>query len=337
MCAWIRAALAVALLSCAAPARAQLFESVGTRAQGMGGAFVAVADDATASWWNPAGLATGAYFNAVIEKGTTTQPADPQPFDPAGRLGTSGFAIAFPALGINYYRLQAAGVTPITSIAGADDGRQPGEGGRRARLLTVSQFGVTVGQSIGDHLVVGSTLKVVRGGVAVASIDAAGDGLDRAADLDVASRTTGDLDLGAMAKAGRVRAGITVRNLTTPEFGDGNERTELVRQARAGLSVGTAPAAGFETFVIAADADLTRTPTAFGDVRHLAAGVEAWVRGHRVGVRAGTSTNTVGDARGAWSTGISVAPIRGLFIEASKTIGQDDTLSGWTTTLRFAF
>ncbi len=39
------------------------------RAQGMGGAFVGVADDATASWWNPAGLATGAYFNVVIEKG----------------------------------------------------------------------------------------------------------------------------------------------------------------------------------------------------------------------------------------------------------------------------
>src|SRR2546428_575593 len=29
---------------------------VGARAVGMGGAFVAVADDATAPWWNPAGL-----------------------------------------------------------------------------------------------------------------------------------------------------------------------------------------------------------------------------------------------------------------------------------------
>ena len=51
------------------PARAQIYETVGTRAQGMGGAFVAVADDATATWWNPAGLATGAYFSTVIERG----------------------------------------------------------------------------------------------------------------------------------------------------------------------------------------------------------------------------------------------------------------------------
>src|SRR4029453_5176655 len=34
------------------------FEPVGTRAQGMAGAFVAVADDATATYWNPAGLAS---------------------------------------------------------------------------------------------------------------------------------------------------------------------------------------------------------------------------------------------------------------------------------------
>ena len=35
--------------------------STGTRAAGMAGAFVAVADDATAVYWNPAGVATGSY------------------------------------------------------------------------------------------------------------------------------------------------------------------------------------------------------------------------------------------------------------------------------------
>ncbi len=44
----------------ARPASAQIYETVGIRAQGMAGAFVAVADDSTATWWNPAGLATGA-------------------------------------------------------------------------------------------------------------------------------------------------------------------------------------------------------------------------------------------------------------------------------------
>ena len=33
-----------------------LSHGVGARALGMGGAFVAVADDATATYWNPAGL-----------------------------------------------------------------------------------------------------------------------------------------------------------------------------------------------------------------------------------------------------------------------------------------
>ena len=47
----------------ARPVSAQIYETVGIRAQGMAGAFVAVADDSTATWWNPAGLATGAYFS----------------------------------------------------------------------------------------------------------------------------------------------------------------------------------------------------------------------------------------------------------------------------------
>ena len=60
------------LLLCAASvgpdtrAAAQGFEPVGTRAQGMGGAFVAVADDATATYWNPAGLASIPIFDLTL-------------------------------------------------------------------------------------------------------------------------------------------------------------------------------------------------------------------------------------------------------------------------------
>ncbi len=82
-----RTALAAGLLaSTALPAKAQIYEIVGTRAQGMGGAFVAVADDATATWWNPAGLATGAYFSSVVERGSTTEPRETQ----AGRPRLAG-------------------------------------------------------------------------------------------------------------------------------------------------------------------------------------------------------------------------------------------------------
>src|SRR3954463_13304902 len=55
------------VLGCAGAASAQTSDLIGTRAQGMAGAFTAVADDATAAWWNPAGLATGSFFSAIIE------------------------------------------------------------------------------------------------------------------------------------------------------------------------------------------------------------------------------------------------------------------------------
>ena len=57
-----RSIVAVILaLSGVAPASAQ----VGTRASGMAGAYVGVADDATAVYWNPAGVATGALVSVV--------------------------------------------------------------------------------------------------------------------------------------------------------------------------------------------------------------------------------------------------------------------------------
>ena len=48
------------LLALPVQASAQSLDTIGTRAQGMGGAFVGVADDASAVYWNPAGLAGGA-------------------------------------------------------------------------------------------------------------------------------------------------------------------------------------------------------------------------------------------------------------------------------------
>ena len=57
-------------------ASAQVFEDIGMRAQGMGGAFVALANDATATWWNPAGLASGPYFSGIVERGYARSPSE---------------------------------------------------------------------------------------------------------------------------------------------------------------------------------------------------------------------------------------------------------------------
>ena len=61
--------LGILLLAAPALVNAQGMETVGIRALGMGGAFVAVADDATATYWNPAGLVTGDVVSLVAESG----------------------------------------------------------------------------------------------------------------------------------------------------------------------------------------------------------------------------------------------------------------------------
>ena len=53
-------------------ASGQSFESLGTCFLGMGGAFVAVADDASAPYWNPAGIATGALVAVGISTGVSS-------------------------------------------------------------------------------------------------------------------------------------------------------------------------------------------------------------------------------------------------------------------------
>src|SRR5215831_13569687 len=106
-------------LLAATPAAAQIYESVGIRAQGMGGAFVAVADDATATWWNPAGLARGPYLSIVFEVDRTQEPVDDR--DSGGRARAAwrssggGAAAAFPALGLSYYRLRVSQIEPSST------------------------------------------------------------------------------------------------------------------------------------------------------------------------------------------------------------------------------
>ena len=67
------------LAACAASAAAQAagaggVEVLGVRAQGMAGAFVAVADDATAAYWNPAGLGTGDFVSLALERSHVSLP-----------------------------------------------------------------------------------------------------------------------------------------------------------------------------------------------------------------------------------------------------------------------
>jgi hypothetical protein len=338
-----RAVLATALaVVSVAPAGAQIFESVGIRAQGMGGAFVAVADDASATWWNPAGLAGGAYVNSLVEWGATQDPRVATDAGgaalPSWRAKTRGIAVAYPALGLSYYRLRVSEIQPIGAIAGSATSRQD-QGLTPVRLhsLVLQQFGATVGQSIGGHFVVGSTLKLVRGALGTSAGVAGEASLDRAAELDGSTETRLDLDVGALAQVGAVRAGVVVKNVRQPAFGAGADRLEIPRQARLGVAVTTGRRGSLGPVTVAFDADLTRTPTATGDQRHVAGGAEAWLFGRSLGLRGGVSGNTVGDVRPAAGAGASLALRGGMYVDGQVTVGSDTERKGWGLAFRLTF
>jgi hypothetical protein len=333
------AAVAIFVLAGASSASAQIYETVGTRAQGMGGAFVAVADDATATWWNPAGLGSGTLLSAIVQRGTWDQPgAVPDP-GPAQRDQATSIAFLYPALGLSYYRLRISEIAPITSTAATDPGRQdPGAPGVRQRSLAMSQYGVTVGQSLAPGVVIASTARLIRGGVSLASSGAVGtDALDQADDFDVEVDTKADLDIGALISMGRVRVGFTMKHVGEPEFGEGELGFVLERQARIGVAFITGSAGPIDAVVAAVDADLTETPTVLGEAKYVAAGGEAWFFGRKLGLRGGISMNTVGETQSTGSVGGSLTLGRGMFIDGALSVGSDPLREGWSTGFRVTF
>lgn len=325
----VRLAAVALILGCASPASAQTFEVVGIRAQGMGSAFVAVADDATATWWNPAGLATGKLFSLVGEHGEIANPAEPPDEGPALRNSVTGFSVAFPALAVSYYRLRISEIAPVFSTdPDSPDREDPGTGEVRLRSLAITQYGTTIGESLGSHFVIGSTLKILSAGVAVSSAPVGGDLLDRADDLDPDGDTETDLDIGAMAAFGRLRLGVTVKHVTTPAFGDGADRFEFKRQARAGVALMTQGFGAVQALTLAADMDLTRTETVNGDISHFATGLEMWFANRHLGLRSGFSLDTIGETTPTGSVGISVGGPSGLLLDAAYLFGSDEARKG---------
>jgi len=202
---------------------AQGDDVVGTRAQGMGGAFVGVADDASAVYWNPGGLAGGAYFSLVLD-GSTAEAA-PDGLNLAASRSAYLLALSTPAVGLSYYRLHHVTAAP-SSVAGPP--------AFRLESLTTQHVGATVVRSLFAGIAVGATLKAVHGlaGLADVPADTAEDAVEH---WDVAGQKSNkfDLDIGLMATSSVGRLGLLIRNVTEPSFETGNG-TELAldRQVR---------------------------------------------------------------------------------------------------------
>ena len=328
----------------ARPVGAQTFETVGIRALGMGGAFVAVADDPSATYWNPAGLATGDYFGGLLERTRTeTISGRGTPMaglDGARRENSTGFAVAFPALGLSYFRLQTA---RVAATAGPVGGRQELRPAGVSSLVT-AQFGITVDQTLLPGVVVGSTLKWERGTVGTAdgvAGEPVGQALDRADSLGGRTTSAFDLDLGAMARFGPIRLGIVARNVREAQFQApaGGVPVQLSRQVRIGAAVapqlsGRGP---LQAFTVAVDADLTRSMTVLGERRHVAAGAEAWLLNRRVGIRGGFRVNTLNQALPVGTAGLSVALHSGMYVDGEISRGADAMARGWSLGARVTF
>lgn len=198
----LRLALAAVLLAPAASAQSEVVKygaeflaaGVGARALGMGGAYVAHADDVTAGYWNPAGLgrlpvAEGAYMHAERFDGAVS-------FDYA--------AVAYPisarsTVGVSFVR------SAVDDIANTLDALDPATGLPRPDAQDyITYFSaadnalfLTYARSVSGRLALGASAKVVQRGVG-----------------DFASAWGYSLDVGAQARVRGVQLGVTVQDAT---------------------------------------------------------------------------------------------------------------------------
>jgi hypothetical protein len=313
-------------------AAAQTFETLGTRAGGMGGAFVAVADDATAVYWNPAGLAlSGSLFSLVIETGQDK--AEPDDLVAAGRRSASMVALTTPPLGLAYYRLSFTKIAPLSAVLTAS--AVPAVNVER---LITHHAGVTVVQQLTTSIAIAVTGKMVHGN-AVSAVVLNGnrdDLFDSADDLPDKGTTKFDADIGVMARLRAWRAGLTVRNITEPEFTTaGADPLELKRQTRAGVAF-----LGVAGLIASADVDIERQQGSLGEERNFAGGGEARIM-PRLFVRSGIHFNTLSDQPGGrafvYSLGAGVIAYRALTVDARVTLGSNTGDRGWSVAGRLAY
>jgi F plasmid transfer operon, TraF, protein len=329
---------AVLIIITATNASAQIVESVGNRALGMAGAFVAVAADSTATWWNPAGLATGPYSD--ISLGRSIVDLEKNETSSALRDRVSWFSAAVPVVGFSYYRLRITDIRGFGPTGQPSVNRQDTRTEVSMRSLAARQFGLTVVQSVLPGVHAGATLKYVRGTVRVGTDDGsrpASDLLEAGEELEGGNASNQfDFDVGLMAVAGPVRLGAVMRNVLKPDFGTDVAPFALARQTRIGAAIDTEQSGG-PPFIFSIDADVRSYATGTGDRRVVALGAERWLWTKQIGVRGGARFNTVGAKERAATAGASVAVRNGLYVEGYLVRGGSEAERGWGLGTRVSF
>lgn len=309
-------------------ALAQSPEGVGIRASGMAGAFVAVADDPSATSWNPGGLAAGALFGASFDVSGQASPRDEG--SSRGRLNGRlwQLAVVTPPLGLSY----------VKRHIGGRDGRSatvPRPGDLAVARLDTQHVGITLVQSLTDGVAAGATVKFLRGTAAsgVAAAATSGDAADLADALADRSEFAVDVDLGIHAVRGPVRAGLLLSSATAPAFATpGGDELTLERQVRAGVAWQAT-----SQWLVSVDADLLEAETLEGRRRRAAVGTEYWEVSRRFGVRGGVRLDTSGPRRPVGTFGASLAARPGFFIEGFGAVGAPEADRAWGLAVRATF
>lgn len=296
------------------------FEAVGERALGMAGAFVAVADDATAVVWNPAGLVAGGPAGMTIGWNQIQVGKSAGPVQAGDRRQRAS--------------LTSLGTWPVGVSYGTVDVTEVSRSGGELGVFRLSQAGLTILQSVMPGLVVGSTLRVMRGGQASGLVGGPtlGDALSSVRDVDVPRRTAFDLDLAAMASAPHVRIGAILKNLRSPTFDRNAEApSPLPRQARVGLAL--LPTDGV---TLAIDVDLNTVDLTGGLRQECAIGGETAL-GSRLSVRSGLRWSLKGARELTGTVGASLKIRRALWLDGHYGRARHDEAREGGVALRAGF
>lgn len=307
----------------------------------MGGAFVAVADDATAAYWNPAGLTTGAFFSLLVDQTFTKTRLDPTQSDSPGTdHGGIIVGMSTNTTALSYYRLRINQIErPTPPAASADPARKDQWGDAILRSVVTHNVALTRAQLLYPGVSLGSTLRYVRGshGVGAGDPGLTTDGwLREAGDLERRGHNKVDIDVGLKIGGRTVQVGLVARNLLEPSLdGPDGRSIRLDRRVRAGLAVRPVG-----RLLLAADVDVSRQVGVHGDRRNVAIGAEQWFSDW-LGVRGGARFNledAANDAPGVIGAfGLSLALDSGVYVDAQLTRGRDDVERSWSIAGRVGF
>jgi hypothetical protein len=295
-----------------AAASAQLsFEVASARPMGMGGAFVAVANDANTVFWNPAGLASSPPVSMTVgwdrlRFGNPDLPAAIGSSEDRNQLTS----VATMPLAVSYGYLHWARVVAVT----------PG-GNPIVHTLRMHHLGGTIAQTLYDGVVVGATFKYLRGQVTTGETEGIlnGDALEEALDRRTEADNKFDIDIGALVNLGPVNIGYTLKNALQPTFvGPAGFEIQLKRRSRLGISV--MPADGL---TLAFDVDLDTADPLVGVRRMMAFGGEIEL-GARTALRGGVRWTRGADRRFVGTAGASLSIKKGFWLDGYAIYSETD-------------